>query len=133
MSENKYVLNPKTNRYIVKGTARYNRLLKEGVISANVQQKPPAVILEKKVKAVANVNNLSKVEINDLYEQLKSLKLKSENVLQRRGRKEGMKGDPDRPKTKEVLNPKKKPPFKVNLKAPQKAENTEYEMTEIDV
>ena len=129
----KYALNPNTNRLILKTSPMYKRLVKLGEIKEDDDFKPPKLVVEKKVKAVANVNNLSKVEIDDLYHQLKALKLKNENVLQRRGRPEGKKGDDNKPKIKEMLKPKAKQQFDIKVKPSKPTTDTEYEPTELDI
>ena len=131
-----YVLNPKTNRYIKKGTARHIRLMKEGVLNETDSYKPPALVVEKKVKAVANVEDLSKTELDDIFAQLKILREKRESIADRKGkgRPEGVKGDPARPKLKEELKksgvPKSK--FNVTLKPSAKVSDTEFDFGEDD-
>lgn len=130
----KYALNPNTNRLILKTSPLYKRLVKLG----DIEEKPftpPKLILEKKVKAVANVNNLSKTEIDDLYHQLKQLREKKENVIQRRGRPVGHTRDPEKPKIKELMKPppKTKPQFNIKIKEQKPVTDTEYEITELDV
>lgn len=41
MNPNNYVVNPRTNRYIRKGGKVYNKLLKEGIIEADLQSDNP--------------------------------------------------------------------------------------------
>lgn len=142
--KNEFVLNPKTNRYIKKGTARHIRLLKEGVLDENSSYKPPALVVEKKVKAVANVEDLSKTELDDIFSQIKLLREKRDSIINRRlrGRPEGVKGDPNRPKVKEELKPKikeesKKPStlrskFNISVQPSSKASGTEYDFEEED-
>lgn len=131
-----FVLNPKTNRFIKKGTARHIRLVKEGVLDETSSYKPPALVVEKKVKAVANVEDLSKSELDDIFSQLKLLREKRDSIMDRklRGRPEGTKGDPARPKVKEEL---KKPAtlkskFNVSVKPSAKASETEYNYEDDD-
>ena len=129
-----WVLNPKTNRFIKKGSPLHTRLIKEGTVDGSASYKPPALVVEKKVKAVANVEDLSKSELDDIFSQLKMLREKRDSIITRRGRPEGVKGDPTRPKLKEELKksgiPKSK--FNVKIKAPTKASETEYVLSDSD-
>lgn len=132
--ETDWVLNPKTNRFIKKGSPTHVRLIKEGLLSENTPYKPPALVVEKKVKAVANVKDLSKSEIDDIYDQIKALRLKRDAIVDRRssGRPIGTMGDKDRPKFKEEMKITKKQPFNVKVTPSKKQDDTEYEITDAD-
>jgi len=127
-----WVLNPKTNRFIKKGTALHNRLMKEGVINQSTSYKAPALVIEKKVKAVANVEDLSKSELDDVYAQIKILRDKRDAIIDRklRGRPLGAMGNPDRPKVKEELKKSGslQPKFKVKVAPTSKVSDTELEL-----
>ena len=135
-----YVLNPETNHYILKGTALHKRLVKAGKVSEEQEYKQPAVVVQKKVKAVANINELSKTEIDDLYEQLKARRLQQEKT-ERRGRPIGSKIDPAKPTLKGsmgLLKPPvkpvavKEPKFKVSVKPSKPKTDTEIDFTDED-
>ena len=133
-NDSEWVLNPKTNRFIKKGTALHIRLIKEGVVGKTESYKKPALVVEKKVKAVANVEDLSKTELDDIFSQLKLLREKRDNIMERRGRPIGVKGDPTRPKVKEELKKSGAPKsrFNVSVKAPPKVSDTEYVLSDED-
>jgi len=127
-----WVLNPKTNRFIKKGTALHNRLTKEGVINNSTSYKAPALVVEKKVKAVANVEDLTKSELDDVYDQIKMLREKRDAIIDRRlkGRPLGSMGNAAKPKVKEELKKSGVPSskFKVKMVPSVKVSDTEYEL-----
>jgi len=131
--KNDYVLNPNTNRFIKKDTPTYKRLIKAGVLNEGEVYKPPALVVEKKVKAVANVKELTHNEINDLFEQLQMLKAKRDDIEKRRsGRPSGSFGDLNKPKLKEELKKTPKDKFNVSIKASvPKFSETEYEGSDV--
>lgn len=128
----KYALNPKTNRFVEKGKPIYKRLVKEGVIKENEEYKPPALVIEKKVKAVANVKDLSKSEIEDIYDQIKALRIKKDAIVERRsqGRPIGTLVNKERPKYKEEMKMSKKPTYNIKVIPTSPQTDTEYELGE---
>lgn len=68
-----WALNTITNRYVAVGGAAWKRGMKAGIIADN--NRPP-IAVEKKVKTVAKVDHLDTSERDQLYQQLKALRLK---------------------------------------------------------
>lgn len=129
-----FVINPQTNRLIEKGKPKHNRLVKLGVIKEADTYKGPALVVEKKVKAVANVEDLSKSELDDIYSQIKLLRDKRDAIIDRRlrGRPEGVKGDPAKPKIKEDLKKSGafKSKFNISVQPSKTSTDTEYDLNE---
>lgn len=141
-NETDWVLNPNTNRYIKKNTALHKRLVKSGVLSQAAQFKQPALVVEKKTKAVANIKDLNKTELDDIYEQIKVLRSKQDKTIERRGRPIGISKSDDKPTVKGLLKPasklslkpvvKKEPAFKVSVKTSKPKTDTEFDFTDED-
>lgn len=140
--ENPWVLNPETNRFIKRGTALHRRLIKAGKVNEDAEYQKPALVVEKKVKAVANIKDMNKTEVEDIYQQIKAWKLQQEKK-ERKGRPIGTKVDPEKPTVKgsmglskplPTLKPivKKEPLFKVSVKPTKAKTETEFDFTDED-
>jgi hypothetical protein len=68
-----WALNTITNRYVAVGGTAWKRGMKAGIIADN--NKPP-IAVEKKIRTVAKVDHLDTSERDQLYQQLKTLRLK---------------------------------------------------------
>jgi hypothetical protein len=127
---NKYVLNPNTNRYVLKGTALHKRLVKSGALSQQAEFKAPALVVTKQVKAIANVKDLNKTEQDDIYHQLKSLRERRDEIVARRGRPEGKSMDTSKPTVKGLLKSKPINKFNISIKPSKASTDTEYDLNE---
>lgn len=129
-SQPEYVLNPNTNRYVKKGTALHKRLLKSGAINQKDTFKPPALVVEKKVKAIADVKQLNRSEIDDIYHQLKAIREKKD-AIEKRGRPLGKSPEVNKPTVKGLLKAKDIGKFNLLLKPSKPSVDTDLEFTDV--
>jgi hypothetical protein len=124
-----YVLNPNTNRFVLRTSLTAKRLVKAGLVPPEAEGMPAPLTITHRRKAVANLDELSIQSQIDLAEQLEAMRLKREKASA--GTTVAKRGRPPKIGGARIPDPVAKPVrrYRVKIEDPQTT-TTDYDETD---